>query len=705
MRMLRSVLLLGAAATLQGCLSTVPEIDGKVLPPAPQVDDETIGRSMAGPGIFAIDVDADSTALAGAGRLVHERLFKDSSKLRFKARFACGEAAPGEPGSFGDPASIWFNVQLGYYEVDVPRSQWKRPFGYSNDGTVVPDEVVRLGKADWHYFSLYLYGVPQRALEPLDDPGAYEATVLGKVLVGDHTFDAVSFSHVAVARAYCAKGAEDLDPHPVLSPLWQLALGAPHPRAGFPVSFMPTKLAGRVRMCWKEEWSDELGELAFKTFIFGGTINEDWKDAKENARFLQLQEDALTRVIEDGFPDLGLPPEPTAPAPAAGPAAKKIDHVFIIVKENHTFDNYFGSYPGADGAMAVTGRELVQPLSDFEVPGPNDRLAALRDFHSGRMDGFDEGEVTALSLFLAPISRGPFVTYAPRDGKPGGPARYYWELAQAGVLCDRYFTSVMGPSLPNHLFTVAATSGGVVGNPAGDTIPVLGPDGKVRDHPSRFEPSEIRTTLMNELEKKGLSWRYFSEGSSSPIQGIADALSDDDEMLEFIRVVRDLPDFKDCYDESKDLDENFPGLLAAGKLGSVTWIRPSLAHSEHPLTGGVAEGADWTRKIVNAIGHSRYWDHCAILITWDDYGGFYDHVAPPQVDQLGLGFRVPCIVVSPYARKGAVDHTLYEHSSLVKLAETVLGIAPMTARDQAAADMTAAFDFTQKPRSFAEFEH
>ena len=106
---------------------------------------------------------------------------------------------------------------------------------------------------------------------------------------------------------------------------------------------------------------------------------------------------------------------------------------------------------------------------------------------------------------------------------------------------------------------------------------------------------------------------------------------------------------------------------------------------------------------MNEIGSSQYWSKCAIFITYDDYGGFYDHVPPPQVDQLGLGFRVPCTVVSPYAKKGFVDHTQFEHSSLLKFAETLFGIPAMTARDAAAADMTDAFDFTQTPRDFSEF--
>jgi phospholipase C len=126
--------------------------------------------------------------------------------------------------------------------------------------------------------------------------------------------------------------------------------------------------------------------------------------------------------------------------------------------------------------------------------------------------------------------------------------------------------------------------------------------------------------------------------------------------------------------------------------------------NEHPALSPIDEGCEWTRKVVNQIGQSRYWDHCAIFITFDDFGGWFDHVPPPQVDRLGLGFRVPCIVVSPYAKRGFVDHTQYEHSSLLKFVETLFQIPPMTARDAQSADMTDAFDLTQPARSFSEFQ-
>src|SRR5579883_1490270 len=164
-----------------------------------------------------------------------------------------------------------------------------------------------------------------------------------------------------------------------------------------------------------------------------------------------------------------------------------------------------------------------------------------------------------------------------------------------------------------------------------------------------------------------------------------------------------LRSFSSSYAELPNLPQTLSAKLAAGDVGNVTWLRPCPTNSEHPLFGGVDEGAEWTQAVVEAIGRSKYWEKCAIFITWDDFGGFYDHVAPPQLDRMGLGFRVPCIVVSPYAKKGSVDHTLYEHSSVLKFVESLHDLPAMTARDAASETMTSAFDFQQAPRSFAEF--
>jgi phospholipase C len=226
------------------------------------------------------------------------------------------------------------------------------------------------------------------------------------------------------------------------------------------------------------------------------------------------------------------------------------------------------------------------------------------------------------------------------------------------------------------------------------------------DHRSHFSASEVPTALPNELEAKGLTWRFYQEAPTRTpgLYQVMDQAFDHDHTLDWFDVITGLPSYKTNYSDSiSDFDASFASVLASGQIGNVTWIQAAPSTSEHPALGGVSHGADWTRQVVNAIAASPYWDTCAILITWDDWGGFYDHVAPPQVDRFGLGFRVPAIVVSPWAKKGLVDHTLHDHSSFVKQVETTFGIAPMTARDAAAEDLSNAFDFTQTPRSASDF--
>jgi phospholipase C len=383
-----------------------------------------------------------------------------------------------------------------------------------------------------------------------------------------------------------------------------------------------------------------------------------------------------------------------------------IDHVFLIIKENHTFDNYFGSYPGASGAMSAKDSKgdavpLAPCPTDLAYPGDNSWLSAHRDFDQGAMDHFDLGEVGTCPYTGDPVT-GAFVTYSPASGTAGGSVAYYWQLAQRGVLCDNYFTSQMGDSTPNHMYTFAAQCGGCISNEnmATHTFTVKSPNGAVTSHPNHFTAAEIPTSLANELEQKKLTWRYFAEAGSAKL-GL---LENNDSSIKCLDVVSALPDFATSYNTTPGLDSALAGLLAQKNVGHVTWIKPSPENCEHPGLGHVDPGAAWTQAIVAAIGKSPYWKSCAIFITWDDFGGFYDHVAPPAVDYLGLGFRAPCLIVSPYAKKGFIDHTQLEHSSLCKFAETVFGLPPMSARDAASADMTEAFDFTQAPRDFSEFD-
>ena len=140
--------------------------------------------------------------------------------------------------------------------------------------------------------------------------------------------------------------------------------------------------------------------------------------------------------------------------------------------------------------------------------------------------------------------------------------------------------------------------------------------------------------------------------------------------------------------------------IAAGRLANVAWIVPSLRDSDHPGSGS-ASGPAWVASIVNAVGHSSYWNDTAIFVLWDDWGGWYDHVAPPQLEPGGLGFRIPLIVVSPFAKRGYVSHVQFELGSVVKYVETTFGLASLAATDASAAPLDDCFDYTQAPSPFA----
>ena len=388
-------------------------------------------------------------------------------------------------------------------------------------------------------------------------------------------------------------------------------------------------------------------------------------------------------------------------------AAFPIDHVFIVILENHTFDNYFAAYPGANGALAgidSTGATvpLTFPPSDRWVGGSNDWDPAHKAWDQGKMDRFD-----VMGGFPPTPARAAFSSYGATAQGAQAIIPFYWALAGRAVLCDRYFSSVMGPSTPNHMFLVAGQCGGIISNRDDltglDTF--LDPaTGRRYQRDTPFTASEIPTALPVELEQAGLTWAALEEMYTGQFSSVVGPLNDGGPFTR-CDVIHDLADFSArMVTFTSDLSIALPGVLASGPVGNVTWIVPDDTDSEHPFFSSVSLGAQWTHRVVDAIGASPYWDRCAIFITWDDWGGFYDHVAPPQVDAFGCGFRVPCLVVSPYAKRGVVDHTTYDHSSILRLCERIFNLPAMTARDAAADDMTSgAFDFTQPPRPYADF--
>jgi phospholipase C len=389
-------------------------------------------------------------------------------------------------------------------------------------------------------------------------------------------------------------------------------------------------------------------------------------------------------------------------------ARERIKHVVFLVKENRTFDNYFARYPGAKGAKTgktSDGRTVpLQPATDILSPDlGHEFIDGLHAVHGGRMDGFDL------------VSNGETLhgyTSFNRKGIPN-----YWSYADHFVLGDRMFSSMFGPTFPAHLYNVGATSGRIVGN----RVETSGNEGGMYcDDPgevaNRFrklskreqklvmrlesgeEPEGVFDywylardcldfkVLPDRLNRAGISWRYIDEnkGWFNPLLAI--------------RHIRYSPDWgtKVIDSDHKGYEKDaFRKSLEREELPAVTWLVPPAARTDHPGGPSVCKGENWTVKQMNALMRSSFWDSTAVFITWDDFGGFYDHVPPPHLDYMGLGPRIPLLVISPWAKEGYVDSTTYSPESVLKFIERLHGLAPLTERDARANNMLAAFDFHQ----------
>jgi phospholipase C len=243
----------------------------------------------------------------------------------------------------------------------------------------------------------------------------------------------------------------------------------------------------------------------------------------------------------------------------------------------------------------------------------------------------------------------------------------YWEYALKFTLCDNFFSSLKGNSLPNHLYLVAAQSGGIVSNPAGYTYTYSFP------------------SIIELLGQGGVTWKYYSGFRNQAAHPIWDPLPGFEQYANDPHLNGHLAQTAEFYEDLKN-----------NSLPQVCWLTPTYDLSEHPPQD-VRQGIQYVTDLVNAVMKSSYWQNCAIIVTWDDSGGFYDHVPPIQTDEYGFGFRVPTIVISPYSMSGAIIHTQYDLTSLLKLVEAKFGLPSLTARDGASNAMLECFNFNQQP--------
>jgi len=335
-----------------------------------------------------------------------------------------------------------------------------------------------------------------------------------------------------------------------------------------------------------------------------------------------------------------------------------IRRVVVIMKENHAFDNYFGTFPGVDGIpRAVSlpdGRGgSVSPHwinMNWTPDLPHSRTAMIESYHSGSNDLF-AAVAESQAYGLGNASMGYY------DRRQLG---YYWSLAENYTIADRYFHSMLGPTVPNRLFSFAGTNDGLESN-AIKLATISSP------------------TIFGQLQSRGISWRYYY----SPRVLVAP-------LPTYFPEVASRPDMMARVVPMDELSKD----LSSGNLAQVVYVDPSedFSISEHPPED-VTVGEAWTKALMDAIMSSSSWSSTAIFLTWDESGGFYDHAPPPQVDHWGYGFRVPMIVVSPYARRGFVDHDTMDHTSILKFIADNWQLPYLTEREARAGNLTTAFEF------------
>ncbi len=373
------------------------------------------------------------------------------------------------------------------------------------------------------------------------------------------------------------------------------------------------------------------------------------------------------------------------------------------MQENRSFNNLFYGFPGAKTAKYgydSSGKKIkLLPIgleTQWDIDHSSSAFFAACNGTGSipgtdcRMNGFNNEAVGCGRYNPCPIKH-PQYAYVPySETKP------YFDMANQYVLADQMYASNFdASSFVSHQYIISGQAESAVNYPdgawgcpggSGDTISMVG---QQRQIPSG---SEVvcwdPTTLGDELDGAGISWAFYGQFyGGDPFLWIA---------YQAINHIYNGPDWK------KDVigpPSQFLTDVSNGKLRTVTWVTPTFPNSDHAGSGSKS-GPSWVASVVNAIGQSRYWNSTAIFVFWDDYGGWYDPEAPEYVDYDGLGLRLPMLIISPYAKKGVVSHTPYEHGSILKFVEDQFGLGRLAASDTRANSPADAFDFSKPPRKF-----
>jgi len=398
--------------------------------------------------------------------------------------------------------------------------------------------------------------------------------------------------------------------------------------------------------------------------------------------------------------DLGSP----SSSLARPSSASKIAHVVIIFQENRSVDNLFNGLPGADTVRSGKNSHgktvnLKPELLTAPYDTDHEHQAFLIEDANGQLNGFNEVTSTCKVGAKCPPPYLRAYAYVPKSE-----VQPYFDMAESYTFADRMFQSNEGPSFPAHQYIISGTStiangsdlraasnafapsGGFTGgcdSPLGSFVWLIDPFGNENQ---AMYPCFDRLTLMDLIAKKSLSWTYYLDNVAPGLWNAPDAILHIRESKEYsLRVVSP---------PSTVLSD-----IAHGRLATVSWVTPTALASDHAgVTNGT--GPSWVSSVVNAIGKSGYWGDTAIFVTWDDWGGWYDHVAPARYNSYELGFRVPLIVISPYAKAHYISHVPHEFGSILRFVEETFGLGSMHTTDERSDDLSDCFDFSQSPIPF-----
>ena len=396
-----------------------------------------------------------------------------------------------------------------------------------------------------------------------------------------------------------------------------------------------------------------------------------------------------------------------------------LEHVVVIFQENRTPDNLFhdpalisrGADIASSGVNSSGQTVVLSPITlanNYDLSHAHDAFLAMYD--GGKMDGADKIQIScAKGATNCPPPNPQFMYVNPSEVQP------YFQMAEQYTFADRMFQTNQGPSFPAHQFIISGTSApsansslfaaenphaipGILSSagctaPSVETVAMIDPSGS---ESTQVYPCFEHPTLTDLLNAKNITWRYYTPSAGSiwtgpnAIQHICAPQMQNGQLTctgaDWVQNV--------VLDQTKVLTD-----ITNNQLAQVTWVIPTGQGSDHPRSTD-GSGPSWVAQIVNAIGTSQYWSNTAIFITWDDWGGWYDHVAPEIVNSYEYGFRVPLIVISPYAKPAYVSHVRHDFGSILKFIEETFNLPSLGYADLPADDLSDCFNFNQTPLSF-----